>query len=155
MPTIDPQVVGRSARALDRYGPDFSYTHYAAVKNPLMIAGAGAGIATIFALAQTKPTRDLMTKLRPSGSGPSAEQREKGWFNVRFLGEGGGRKVQTEVTGGDPGYAETAKMLAESALCLAHDELPVTAGQVTTAQSMGPVLRARLERAGMGFRVLP
>ncbi len=96
-----------------------------------------------------------MTKLRPSGSGPSAEQREKGWFNVRFLGEGGGQKVQTEVTGGDPGYAETAKMLGESALCLAHDDLPATAGQVTTAQAMGPALRARLERAGIGFRVLP
>src|SRR5690349_12445522 len=26
LPTIDPQVVGRSARALDRYGPDFSYS---------------------------------------------------------------------------------------------------------------------------------
>ena len=29
-----------------------------------------------------------------------------------------------EVSGGDPGYCETSKMLAESALCLAHDELP-------------------------------
>src|SRR5437764_40685 len=32
MPTIDPQIVARSARALDRYGPDFSYGHYVAVK---------------------------------------------------------------------------------------------------------------------------
>ena len=50
---------------------------------------------------------------------------------MRFLGEGGGERVVTEVSGGDPGYGETAKMLAESALCLAHDELPDTAGQVT------------------------
>jgi short subunit dehydrogenase-like uncharacterized protein len=153
LPTIDPQVVGRSARGLDRYGPDFSYTHYAAVKNPLMIAGAGAAIGTVFALAQTGPTRNLMTKLRPAGSGPSPEQREKGWFSVRFLGEGGGTTVETEVRGGDPGYAETAKMLAESALCLAHDELPPTAGQVTTAQAMGPALRERLDRNGITFRV--
>ena len=32
----------------------------------------------------------------------------------------------TEVSGGDPGYGETSKMLAEAALCLAHDELPQT-----------------------------
>ena len=45
---------------------------------------------------------------------------------VRFVGEGGGRTVVTEVPGGDPGYAETAKMLAESALCLAFDDNPPT-----------------------------
>ncbi|HEY0774862.1 MAG TPA: saccharopine dehydrogenase NADP-binding domain-containing protein, partial [Nocardioidaceae bacterium] len=30
LPTIDPLVVKRSAAALDRYGPDFEYAHYAA-----------------------------------------------------------------------------------------------------------------------------
>jgi short subunit dehydrogenase-like uncharacterized protein len=46
-------------------------------------------------------------------------------------------------------------MLAESALCLAHDELPPTAGQVTTAVAMGEALRGRLERAGISFRLVP
>ena len=55
----------------------------------------------------------------------------------RSSARAGGEKVMTEVSGGDPGYGETAKMLAEAALCLAHDELPETAGQVTTAQAMG------------------
>ena len=32
LPTIDPFVVRRSAAALERYGPDFSYAHYAGVK---------------------------------------------------------------------------------------------------------------------------
>ena len=31
-PTIDPQIVLRSPRALDRYGPDFTYSHYIVVK---------------------------------------------------------------------------------------------------------------------------
>jgi short subunit dehydrogenase-like uncharacterized protein len=62
--------------------------------------------------------------------------------------------VITEVAGGDPGYDETAKMLAESALCLARDDLPVTAGQTTTAAAMGPALRDRLVRAGMTFATL-
>lgn len=46
-------------------------------------------------------------------------------------------------------------MLAESALCLAHDPLPGTAGQVTTAVAMGTHLRARLVAAGMRFEKVP
>ena len=45
-------------------------------------------------------------------------------------------------------------MLAESALCLASDDLPPTAGQVTTAVAMGPALRERLQRAGIAFSVV-
>ena len=73
---------------------------------------------------------------------------------MRFLGEGGGTRVTTEVSGGDPGYTETSKMIGEAALSLALDDLPPTAGQVTTASALGPALRARLEAAGITFRVL-
>jgi short subunit dehydrogenase-like uncharacterized protein len=45
-------------------------------------------------------------------------------------------------------------MLSESALCLANDELPETAGQVTTAQAMGDALTERLRRAGIAFTVV-
>jgi short subunit dehydrogenase-like uncharacterized protein len=154
LPSIDPQIVACSARALDRYGPDFSYSHFVAVGNPVVAAALTAGVAGTFALAQLPPTRKLLLGLRPSGAGPTAEQREKGWFRVRFIGEAGGQRVVTEVAGGDPGYGETSKMLAESALCLANDALPEAAGQVTTAVAMGDALRARLERAGISFRVL-
>jgi short subunit dehydrogenase-like uncharacterized protein len=154
MPTIDPMVIAASARALDRYGPDFSYSHNVRVTNPLIAAAMPVGIAGVFALSQLAPTRKAMLKLRPSGSGPTPEQRAKSWFRVRFVGEGGGRRAVTQVSGGDPGYGETSKMLAESALCLAHDDLPATAGQVTTAVAMGPVLRARLQAAGITFEVL-
>jgi short subunit dehydrogenase-like uncharacterized protein len=154
LPSIDPQIVVRSARALDRYGPDFCYSHFVAVGNPVVAAALTAGMAGAFALAQLPPTRKLLLRLRPSGGGPTAEQREKGWFRVRFVGEAGRRRVVTEVAGGDPGYAESSKMLAESALCLANDALPEVVGQVTTAVAMGEVLRARLEKAGISFRVL-
>jgi saccharopine dehydrogenase (NAD+, L-glutamate forming) len=73
---------------------------------------------------------------------------------VRFVGEGGGERVITEVAGGDPGYAESAKMLAESALCLAADALPPTSGQVTPAAAMGDALIERLIKAGIVFTVL-
>jgi short subunit dehydrogenase-like uncharacterized protein len=171
LPTIDPQIVVRSARALDRYGPDFSYSHFAALDNPLLAAGLGAGAGAAFLLAQLPPTRKLLLRLRPAGTGPSPEQRARSWFRVRFVGEagpaaepppggsatdpgGGAERVVTEVAGGDPGYDETAKMLAESALCLATDPLPETAGQVTTAVAMGDALRLRLEQAGITFRVV-
>ncbi|MGH3392572.1 MAG: saccharopine dehydrogenase family protein [Actinomadura sp.] len=151
--TIDPAIVTRSAAALDRYGPDFSYGHFGAVKRLATAAGMVAGIGGLLVLAQLPPTRRLLLKVRRPGDGPSAEQRAKSWFTVRFVGEGGGERVVTEVAGGDPGYGETAKMLAESALCLAHDDLPPTAGQVTTAVAMGDALIERLQKAGITFTV--
>ena len=45
-------------------------------------------------------------------------------------------------------------MLAESALCLAFDDNPTTAGRVTTAQAMGDNLIARLVAAGIRFETL-
>ena len=150
-PTIDPQTVLRSARALDRYGPDFSYSHYIVVKQLPILVGMGVGAGAVIALAQLKPTRDLLLKLKDPGEGPTPEQREKAWFKVKMVGEGGGKRVVAEVTGGDPGYGETSKMLAESALCLAHDDLPDRAGQLTPAVAMGDALTTRLQAAGIGF----
>jgi short subunit dehydrogenase-like uncharacterized protein len=150
-PTIDPITVLRSARALDRYGPDFSYAHYIVVKRLPVAVGLVAGVGGVVALAQLPPTRNLLLKLKDPGDGPSPEERAKAWFKVRFRGEGGGRRIVTEVTGGDPGYSETSKMLAESALCLAHDDLPDRAGQLTPAVAMGQALLDRLRTAGIGF----
>ncbi|MFE1291684.1 saccharopine dehydrogenase family protein [Streptomyces sp. NPDC058751] len=153
LPTIDAQVVQRSARALARYGPDFRYRHYAAVERLPVALGGVAGVSALFAAAQLPPARRWLSgRIRP-GEGPDAELRAKSWFSVRFVGEGGGRRVYTEVSGGDPGYGETAKMLAESALSLALDELPKTSGQVTPVVAMGDALLERLRAAGIVFRV--
>ena len=154
MPTIDPQIVLRSARALDRYGPDFSYSHNVVVKHLPVAAATAGGLAGMFFAAQVPPARRWLLGRFTPGEGPSDEQRSKGWFKVRFVGQGDGARVVCEVSGGDPGYGDTAKMLAESALCLADDDLPPSAGQVTTAVAMGAALRGRLERAGINFEVL-
>ncbi|MEU2337980.1 saccharopine dehydrogenase NADP-binding domain-containing protein [Streptomyces sp. NPDC013172] len=153
LPTIDAQIVRRSARALGRYGPDFRYRHYAAVRHLPVALGGVAAVGAVAAAAQVPPARRWLSDRLKPGEGPSAEKRARSWFRVRFVGEGGGRRVFTEVSGGDPGYGETAKMFAEGALCLAFDELPATAGQVTTAQAMGDALIDRLRAAGIGFRV--
>jgi short subunit dehydrogenase-like uncharacterized protein len=155
LPTLDPQIVARSAQALDRYGPEFSYSHYWVAGTAARAAVVSGAVAGAFALAKLPPARALLRRLRPAGAGPSEEQRAKGWFRVQFVGTAGSaHRVVTEVRGGDPGYGETSKMLAESALCLAQDSLPDTAGQVTTAVAMGDALRVRLEQAGITFRVL-
>ncbi|MEU0585234.1 saccharopine dehydrogenase NADP-binding domain-containing protein [Streptomyces sp. NPDC006132] len=153
MPTIDPQIVRRSAAALERYGPDFRYRQYAAVRRLPVAVGGVAAVGALVAAAQVPPARRWLSGRLKPGDGPSPEKRAKSWFSVRFVGEGGGRRVFTEVSGGDPGYGETAKMLAESALCLAFDDLPKTAGQVTTAVAMGDALTDRLRAAGIRFRV--
>ncbi|MEW2049372.1 saccharopine dehydrogenase NADP-binding domain-containing protein [Streptomyces sp. NPDC005476] len=153
LPTIDPQIVLRSARALPRYGPDFRYRHYAAVRRLPVAVGGVAAVGALVAAAQLPPARRWLSDRLGPGEGPSAEKRARSWFSVRFVGEGGGRRVCTEVAGGDPGYDETAKMFAEAALALADDDLPPTAGQVTTAVAMGEALTGRLTRAGVRFRV--
>ncbi|MGV9518677.1 saccharopine dehydrogenase NADP-binding domain-containing protein [Streptomyces sp. JUS-F4] len=153
LPTVDPTIVGRSARAMERYGPDFRYRHFASVKTLPMTLGAPVAIGALVAAAQVEGVREwLMGRYEP-GQGPDEERRERSWFTIRFVGEGGGRRVFTEVSGGDPGYGETAKILAESAVSLALDELPETSGQVTTAVAMGDALLDRLTAAGLRFRV--
>jgi short subunit dehydrogenase-like uncharacterized protein len=154
LPTIDPQVVLRSAAALQRYGPDFSYGHYAAVERLPTVVGGVAAAGLLVAGAQVRPLRRFLVGRLPSGQGPGEERRARSSFSLRFIGEGGGRRVFTEVRGGDPGYTETAKMLAESALCLAFDDNPASAGQVTSATAMGDNLTKRLVSGGLMFRVV-
>ncbi|MGW6938065.1 saccharopine dehydrogenase family protein [Streptomyces xanthophaeus] len=153
LPTLDPAVVARSASALERYGPDFRYRHYASVKHLPVALGGTAALGATVALAQFPPARRLLMNRWEPGQGPDAERRARSWFTLRFVGEGGGRRVFTEVSGGDPGYGETAKMLAESALCLAYDPVPEAGGQLTTAVAMGDALLDRLQRSGITFRV--
>ena len=153
-PGVDAQIVLRSAAALDRYGPHFSYSHNFVVGPLPVVPVAVVGVGLVALLAQVRPVREQLQRLVPAGSGPTAQQRATGRFEVRFVGLGGGRRVVTHVTGGDPGYTETSKMLAEAALCLAFDALPEVAGQTTTAIAMGAALTSRLEAAGIAFELL-
>jgi len=154
LPTIDPVVVRRSARALPAYGPDFRYGHYAVVGGAGAAAAVVAGTGALLAFSALPPTRAALLRLRRPGRGPTQERRDRSWFRVRFVASVGEDTlpVVTEVAGGDPGYGETAKMLAESAMCLARDDLPGLAGQLTPTQAMGDALVDRLERAGITFR---
>lgn len=153
-PSIDPQIVKRSARMLDDFGPSFRYGHFLQVKELRNVLKLAGGVGALLIGAQIPPARNWLMKRKQSGEGPSEAQRRKGWFRVRFFGEGGGRSVIVDVTGGDPGYGETSRMLGESILCTAFDRLPARAGQLTPAAAMGDRLRERLDAIGIRFSVV-
>ena len=155
LPTIDPAIVARSGAALPEYGPEFRYSHYAGMKTLPYAVGGAAVVAGLGMASQVKLARDFLMKRYPAGDGPDEARREKSWFSVDFVGEGGGERVHTRVSGGDPGYSETAMMLAESALSLAFDtDNPDVAGQVTTAQAMGANLTRRVQAGGLAFETV-
>jgi short subunit dehydrogenase-like uncharacterized protein len=158
LPIVDPLVVMRSARALDRYGPDFRYGQYGVVGGLPKTVGFLGSAGGLLVASQIPPLRSALLQRMDSGDGPDPKRRASSWFRIRFVATIGGShddaSVVTEVAGGDPGYDETAKMLGESALCLVSDDLPEVAGQVTTAQAMGDALVARLQAAGLTFRVV-
>lgn len=153
LPTIDPQIVARSGATLAGYGSSFSYSHYAGTKTIRYAAGGALAVGALAAAAQIGPARRWLGAKLPSGAGPDDARRQRSWFTVDVIAEGDDRRVHTRVSGGDPGYAETSKMLAESAMCLALDRNPDVAGCLTTAQAMGEALTTRLVAAGIRFEV--
>jgi short subunit dehydrogenase-like uncharacterized protein len=154
LPTLDPRVVAQSARALARYGPDFTYRHHLSVARLSTALAGPVALASVVAAAQLPPARRLIQRQLARGDGPTLDERQASWFAVTFVGEGGGERVVTRVSGGDPGYDETAKMLGEAALSLLYDDLPEVHGQVTTAVAFGTALIDRLDRAGLSFEVI-
>jgi short subunit dehydrogenase-like uncharacterized protein len=157
LPTIDPQVVLRSAAALTAYGPDFRYGHFVRTGSLPVALGLVGGVGTAAAVAQLSAGRSLLKRLAPDpGEGPDEETRARGWFRVVLLGRSPGASTRVEVRGGDPGYDETSRMLAEAARCLVEDrdDLPDRAGVLTTATAFGSLLRRRLQARGMVFEVV-
>lgn len=157
LPTIDPWIVLRSAADLEEYGPRFEYGHYVRVRSlPRLVGGLGM-VGGVVLGAQVGPIRKRLYGLRQPGQGPDAETRARSKFSVIFFGEAeDGSKAVVEVSGGDPGYGETSKMLAESALCLVHErsDLAERHGLRSPASAFGMVLLERLRAAGMAFEVV-
>lgn len=139
------------------WGEDFVYRE--AMSTPgnarglVMAAGFTAGLGAIaFALKRPRLREMLAERAPKPGEGPSEEQRRRGHWKARFVAESNGdRLVYIAADRADPGYGSTAKMLGESALCLALDDLDAEAGLLTPSVAMGGKLLARLRRAGFTF----
>ena len=137
-------------REVSSYGKGLRGRRRATVFTALM------GLA--FAGMANPRTRPVVDRLAPSpGEGPSEEARRSGWFSmkIRTTTQSGRRYLATVAAQGDPGYAATAVMLGESALCLALDgpTLPAAAGVLTPATAMGDVLVERLRAQGFTLTV--
>jgi short subunit dehydrogenase-like uncharacterized protein len=165
MAAINTRIVHRTNALLDHvYGDEFRYDEAVLtgkgfggrLKATAVSAGSGA-----FALgASLGPTRSMLKKLvlpKP-GEGPSAEQREAGFFNIVLDGRtADGETLRARVTGDrDPGYGATSKMIGEAAACLAQDlGDDVAGGFWTPAAALDDRLLKRLvEHAGMTFDIV-
>jgi short subunit dehydrogenase-like uncharacterized protein len=71
------------------------------------------------------------------------------------VSRGVARYRATVAATGDPGYAATAMMMGESALCLAldRDRLPQRTGVLTPAVALDGALADRLRAAGMTLAI--
>ena len=131
----------------EAYGADFVYDEM------IVAPGIGEmGKAAAEAIARMNP---LSSDKGPKpGEGPSPEERDAGFYDLLFIGEGaGGERIDCVVTGDkDPGYGSTSKMIAETALCLIED-VAGEGGIWTPGVLMGKVLADRLQaKAGLTFR---
>jgi short subunit dehydrogenase-like uncharacterized protein len=137
-------------REVMSFGSDIA----ARAKATAIAAGAGALVAGL----SFGPTRAVLDRVLPApGDGPGEEAREKGSFHIQIHARtsSGASYVADVAAQGDPGYAATAVMLGESALCLARDgeKLPDRAGVLTPATAMGGALADRLRAAGHRLEV--
>jgi short subunit dehydrogenase-like uncharacterized protein len=162
MASINTKIVRRSNALMDfQYGKEFGYQE-------AMLTGSGfsgrlkalqmtIGLGGAMLAGSVSTIRDFVQKrfLPKPGEGPSREQREKGFYNLVMVGAIDGKhKLTVKVRGDrDPGYGSTCKIIGESGVCLAMDELTVGGGFWTPASAMGDALVKRLPaNAGLTFR---
>ena len=166
MASINTRIVHRSNQLLGyEYGREFKYDEAMwmkdGIKGKLTSYALSAGLLGFATAMMITPSRELLSKhvLPKSGSGPSKEEQENGYFDIRLFGQTANKdSITTKVTGDkDPGYGSTSRMLSQAALCLAQDisKEEVKGGFWTPASAMGDKLLARLEKhAGLSFDVI-
>ena len=128
-----------------KWGEDLVYDEM------VMTTIGDAGKAMAEAMAKANPFGE--STLQP-GEGPSKEEREKGFYDILFIGEyPDGTTVRASVQGDrDPGYGSTSKMLAETGMALLENK--GAGGVWTPGALLGDALIARLTaNAGLTFQI--
>jgi len=160
-----------SARAASRAAVPFRYREGMTMEGsapslPLRYAGAAALAGTqagFRALSRANPkvrehaAAGLRKLLPGSGFGPQGERLQDWSWRVDVEARTtGGKHVYTELDAdGHPGYLATSKMLGETGLMLAEDNLtPERGGCLTPATALGTDHLERFERAGLRFAVV-
>jgi len=148
MAPINTKNIHRSNFLLDgAYGRDFQY-------DEMLVTGTGeTGRAAAEAL-RGKKAYEIESPLKP-GEGPDLAARQKGFYDILFLGAGRGEGLKLAVKGDqDPGYGSTSKMITQAALCLMKNNQGA-GGVWTPAALMGDTLVERLQaNAGVTFTLI-
>jgi len=131
------------------YGRDFVY-------DEMVLTGAGdEGLANAKLVMAANSEKTGPEALRP-GEGPSKEERDNGRYDLLYVAIApDGRQVRASVKGDlDPGYASTARMISECAVCLLRDAPDVPAGLWTPGAAMQhKLIRRLIDHAGLRFEV--
>ena len=164
MAGINTRVVRRTNELLNNiYGDNFEYNEGSITgKGPKGLIGATtSGMVTggMAGMAAFSPTRSILKSFLPKpGEGPSEETMENGFFEIELLGihpTDRDKDMRVWIYGDkDPGYKSPAKMISESAMALAQDDLDVGGGFWTPASAMGDTLINRLPNAGVTFKIM-
>ncbi|KAI8844432.1 Saccharopine dehydrogenase-domain-containing protein [Chytriomyces cf. hyalinus JEL632] len=154
-----------------QYGTQFKYIESMGLfSNFILALGCALGIIGMFLGLGLPPVRWLVKKLVPAGSGPSVKACENGRVESRFvaIAEDGTKAFGIFKMEKDAGYAGTAILLSESAICLALDEAVLEGnkaedvgpfgvlegGVLTAASAMGMVIVRRLRAQGIQLEVM-
>ncbi|CAD7696843.1 unnamed protein product [Ostreobium quekettii] len=168
MAPVNTRVVRRSNALLGHaYGDDFKYSELWNRHNWLGAFLTTLVIVSIVLVVRFKFLQQLFGWFIPKpGEGPSEEDQRKGHWKYYMVGltqEEPGVKpkvVKAKVADPHEPYVSTARMVLESALCLAlePDNLKkagtLEGGVLTPATAMGPVLLHRLRKKGFTFEIL-
>lgn len=145
MSAINAAIVHRSNMLMGfPYGREFRY-------DDMMLADMDGYGAPGFNLSDGSVPEGFVGP-RP-GEGPPPESLDSGYFETLFIGLAeDGRQIRLAVKGdADPGYGSTAKIFAETAMCLLGSE-GGDGGVLTPGAALRSVLVDRLqERAGVTF----
>lgn len=164
MAVVNEKIVNRSHALLHPQEPPLDYTEESATgpgahgfARAVGLTGAMAGLGAVIAF---RPARNFVVSrfLPAPGEGPSRETIANGHYEFEFTASREDTFVRARVWGNrDPGYGDTAKMLGESALCLAFDEPGddvLHGGVLTPASALGTALIGRLQAVDINFQLL-
>ncbi len=152
MPVVDPHIVKRSAyRMPEDYGDAVSYAQFFVRSSFGKVIKTVLPIASAMFLVRFKSFRDrLFDKFKP-GTGPSEVKRAASKFEAICYGKSTSAQAFTKISGGDPGYNETAKMFSQAAFTLL-DKIKnhtVKYGVLTPVEAFGMELVHRLRKEGI------
>ena len=162
MAGINTKIVRRS-NALSNYSYGKNFTYDESIMTGDGFRGRIRAIISVLPLIflSAKPgslLKRIFNFFTPKpGQGPNENERENGYYSMRFyIRYNDKSRALVRVTGDrDPGYGSTSKMLAESAICLSKDSLKDTYGVITPSIAMGDQILDRLQaKAGLTFKFI-